>query len=58
MAVDDSPSLIVLRSHIGWPAPNLTDSEKAHGSPLGADEVRATKRALGWPENDSFYVPD
>jgi transketolase len=57
MAVDDRPTLLVLRSHIGWPAPNLTDSEKAHGNPLGAEEVAAVKDILGMPQED-FWVPD
>ena len=57
MAVEDRPSLIVLRSHIGWPAPNKTDTEDAHGSPLGGDEIRATKEILGLPPDESFWVP-
>jgi transketolase len=55
--VEDRPTLLVLRSHIGWPAPHLTDSEKAHGNPLGADEVAAVKEILGMPAED-FWVPD
>jgi transketolase len=58
MAVEDRPSLLVLRSHIGWPAPHLTDSPKAHGSPLGEDEVRATKEILGLPRDETFWVPE
>ena len=58
MAVEDRPSLLILRSHIGWPAPHLTDSPKAHGSPLGEDEVRATKEILGLPPDETFWVPD
>jgi transketolase len=58
MAVEDKPSFLVLRSHIGYPAPNLTDSPKAHGSPLGVDEVRATKAIMGLPPDEDFYVPD
>jgi transketolase len=54
---DDRPTLIVLRSHIGYPSPTLTDSEKAHGNPLGAKEVAATKEILGLPQED-FFVPD
>jgi transketolase len=57
IAEEDRPTLIVLRSHIGYPAPNLTDSEKAHGNPLGAEEVAATKRILGLPAED-FFVPE
>src|SRR5690606_22685917 len=51
------PSLIVLRSHIGFPSPKFTDTEAAHGSPLGEDEVRVTKKVMGLPENETFYVP-
>ena len=58
MAEDGRPSLLVLRSHIGWPAPNKTDTEDAHGSPLGHDEVRATKEILGLPPDETFWVPD
>ncbi len=58
MAVEDKPSLIVLRSHIGWPAPNATDTPEAHGSPLGAAEIRATKEILGLPPDEDFWVPD
>ncbi len=57
MAVEDRPSLLVLRSHIGWPAPGMTDNPKAHGSPLGVDEVRATKEILGLPPDETFWVP-
>ncbi|MDQ1375476.1 MAG: transketolase [Actinomycetota bacterium] len=58
MAVEDRPSLIILRSHIGWPSPKFTDSEKAHGSPLGEEEIKATKAILGLPPEESFWVPD
>ena len=58
MAADDAPSLIVVRSHIGFPSPTFTDSPKAHGSPLGEDEVRATKELLGLPPDQTFWVPD
>jgi transketolase len=51
------PSLIVTRSHIGYPAPHKTDSADAHGSPLGEDEVRATKKILGWDPDAHFVVP-
>lgn len=55
---DDRPSLIVLRSHIGYPSPNFTDNAEAHGSPLGEEEVRTTKEILGLPPDETFYVPD
>ncbi len=52
------PHLIVLRSHIGWPAPTLTDTAKAHGDPFPPEEIRATKKLLGLPEDETFWVPD
>ncbi|MFP5325878.1 MAG: transketolase-like TK C-terminal-containing protein, partial [Acidimicrobiia bacterium] len=58
MAVDDRPSLVILRSHIGFPSPNMTDTAAAHGSPLGEDEIRATKEILGLPPDEEFWVPD
>jgi transketolase len=58
MAIDDRPSLLILRSHIGYPAPHLTDSPKAHGNPLGEEEVKATKEILGLPPDETFWVPD
>ena len=57
-AVEDRPSLIVARTHIGYGSPHRQDTFQAHGEPLGEEEVRATKRALGWPEDKTFYVPD
>jgi transketolase len=54
----ERPSLIVLRSHIAYPAPHAMDTAKAHGSPLGEDEVRATKEILGWDPDEHFAVPD
>ncbi|HVT76351.1 MAG TPA: transketolase, partial [Acidimicrobiales bacterium] len=57
MAVEDKPSMLVLRSHIGWPSPHKTDSPSAHGNPLGEDEVRATKEILGLPADETFYAP-
>jgi transketolase len=52
------PSLIVVRSHIAYPAPHAQDTAKAHGSPLGEEEVRATKERLGWDPDKKFFVPD
>jgi transketolase len=52
------PSLVVIRSHIAFGAPRAVDTAKAHGSPLGADEVRAAKEALGWDPDAQFAVPD
>jgi transketolase len=57
-ATDDRPTLIVVDSHIGYGAPHKHDTSAAHGSPLGADEIRLTKRNYGWPEDASFLVPD
>jgi transketolase len=51
------PSLIIARTHIGIGSPKV-DSSKAHGEPLGAKDIQATKAALGWPEEPTFYVPD
>ena len=58
MEVDDRPTMIVLRSHIAWPAPNAIDTAGAHGLGLDADEVRRTKEILGLPPDETFYVPD
>ena len=57
-ADDEAPSLLVLRSHIGWPSPKYTDTAEAHGNPLGEDEVRTTKEILGLPPDETFWVPD
>jgi len=54
----DKPTLIIGHTHIGQGSPNKHDTHKAHGEPLGADEVRATKAALGLPIDQDFYVPD
>jgi transketolase len=53
----DQPSLIVVRTVMAYGAPDLAGSWRAHGNPLGAEEVRKTKRNLGWPEEPAFYVP-
>jgi transketolase len=58
MRVEDKPSMIVLRSHIGYPSPKFTDTAAAHGSPFGDDEVRATKEVLGLPPDQTFWVPE
>ena len=55
---NDRPSLIAVRTHIGYGSPNKQDSQKAHGSPLGEDEVRLTKEAYGWDPDAHFLVPD
>jgi transketolase len=58
MAVEDRPSFLVLRSHIGYPSPEMTDNPKAHGSPFGEEEVKKTKEILGLPPEETFWVPD
>ncbi|MHB9148614.1 MAG: transketolase [Thermoleophilia bacterium] len=57
-AVEDRPSLIMVRTHIGYGSPNKQDSAASHGSPLGAEEVRLTKEALGWTSEEEFFVPN
>jgi transketolase len=57
-ADEDRPSLIILRSHIGYPSPHLTDTAKAHGDPFPPDEIRLTKELLGLPADETFWVPD
>ena len=52
------PSLIIVRTVIGYGSPNRAGTSKAHGEPLGAEEVRLTKDRLGWPTQEPFYVPD
>jgi transketolase len=54
----EKPSMILARTHIGFGAPTKVDTAKAHGAPLGKDEVEATKKALGWPLSPTFIVPD
>ena len=53
----ERPTLIILRTIIGYPAPTKQNSSKAHGEPLGKDEVRKTKEILGWPLDEPFHVP-
>jgi len=55
--VTDRPSMIAVRTHIGFGSP-LQDTFKAHGEPLGAENVKKTKEALGWPLEPDFFVPD
>jgi transketolase len=57
IAVEDRPTLLILRSHIGYPSPKYTDTAHAHGDPLGDDEVAKVKEILGMPRED-FWVPD
>ncbi|MBA3645720.1 MAG: transketolase [Gemmatimonadaceae bacterium] len=55
-AETSKPSLIVVRSHIGFGSPNKHDTAEAHGSPLGPDEIQLTKEALGYPSQEPFFV--
>jgi len=55
---DDRPTLIIVESHIGYGAPHRQDTSAAHGEPLGEEEVKATKRRYGWPEDAKFLVPE
>lgn len=57
LAATDRPSLVICRTHIGFRSPRFQDTAKAHGSPLGPDEVAAVKEALGFPPDASFFVP-
>jgi len=56
-AENEKPTLIVVSTHIGFGSPKQ-DSAAAHGAPLGAEAARATRRALGWPEEGEFLIPD
>ena len=55
-AETSKPSLIVVRSHIGYGSPNKVDTAEAHGSALGPEEITLTKKALGYPSQEPFYV--
>jgi len=57
-ATKSQPTLVIVRSHIGYGAPHKQDTKEAHGEPLGESEVRAAKHTYGWPEDRTFYVPD
>ncbi len=54
----DRPSIIAVRTHIGFGSPNRQDTQKAHGAPLGPEEVRLTKEAYGWDPDRTFYIPE
>ena len=58
MAEEDRPSLVILRTHIAPGSPNKQDTAKAHGEPLGEEEVRLTKDAYGWEHEEPFHVPE
>ncbi len=57
-AQTDQPSLILVHTHIGYGSPHKQDSFEAHGNPLGEDELIASKKALGWPSMDKFFLPE
>ncbi|MEK6569570.1 MAG: transketolase [candidate division NC10 bacterium] len=57
-AATERPSLIIARTHIAYGSPNKQDTAEAHGAPLGEEEIKLTKRALGWPLEPAFYIPD
>lgn len=52
------PSLIITKTHIGYGSPNRQDTAKAHGEPLGTNEIALTKQAYDWPGTEPFFVPD
>jgi transketolase len=58
VAEEGRPSLVVLRSHIGYPSPKFTDTAHAHGAITDADDIAATKARMGLPVDEAFYVPD
>lgn len=57
-AETERPSIIMIRTHIGYGSPNKQDTAEAHGSALGVEEVKLTKENLGWPQEPQFYVPE
>ncbi len=57
-AETDRPTLIIVKSVIGYGSPNKAGTSGVHGSPLGDDEITLTKKAYGWPADKKFYVPD
>ncbi len=57
-SVHDQPSLIIVRTTIGYGAPHKQGTFEAHGSPLGPDELKAAKRNLGWPDDGLFHLPE
>ena len=54
----EKPTLILAKTHIGFGSPNKQDTSGVHGSPLGEDELKATKENIGWPYDESFYIPN
>jgi len=58
LKTQDRPTFIIVDSHIAWGSPHKQDTEAAHGEPLGAEEIRLTKKVYGWPEDAKFLVPE
>jgi transketolase len=58
MAHDGAPSLVIVRSHVGYPSPDHTDDHAAHGYAITGDELVATKKVMGLPPDETFFVPD
>src|SRR5262245_42255422 len=56
--VTDKPTIVIVKSIIGYGAPNKANTHAAHGAPLGEDEIKLTKRFYGWPEDAKFLIPD
>ena len=56
--IDERPSLIITKTHIGYGSPNKQDTSSVHGSPLGDEEIKLTKKNLGWEYEESFFVPE
>ena len=54
----NKPTLIITKTHIGFGSPNKQDKSSSHGSPLGEEEIKLTKKNLGWPEDKQFFIPD
>lgn len=52
------PSIVICRTHIGFGSPNKQDSASSHGSPLGEDEIKLTKKAYGWDPEKKFFIPE
>jgi transketolase len=57
-AQSERPTLVIVRTHIAFGSPNKQDTPDAHGAPLGEEEVRLTKQALGWPHTEPFTIPE
>ena len=58
LGVNDRPTIIIVKSHIGYGAPKKQDTSDAHGEPLGEEEIKGAKKSYGWDENAKFLVPD